>query len=172
MFEQLDNPEPEEAPEVSTAMTLGVAVAYLAGALGGACLFIALDETPFGFQIATAITYTYFAFWYIFFPTRGLLEKYSLRDKTVQRQLPRLLAIHCGFLAALLLGQIKWFAMKPYLSSYWFTEYGKRRDTSYELMMIVAPVLVFFAQVLISRRILSRSLERARPEAIGLKPLS
>jgi hypothetical protein len=95
MFEQLDD-HPEEEPQVSRAMTLGIAVAYLAGAFLGLCLFIALDGTPFGIQIATTITYTYFAFWYVFFPTRGLLEKYSLRDRKVQRQIPLLLAIHCA----------------------------------------------------------------------------
>ena len=91
MFEQLD--EPQKKPHVSTAMTLGILAAYLVGAFGGFCLFIILSDRPFGIQIATAITYTYFAFWYVFFPTRGLLEKYSLRDKTgtVPREVPPLL---------------------------------------------------------------------------------
>jgi hypothetical protein len=142
MFEQLD--EPKKRPQVSTAMSLGIAVAYLAGAFGGLCLFIVLGEKPFGIQIATAVTYTYFAFWYVFFPTRGLLEKYSLRNKTVQQRIPRLLAIHCSFLIAIFVGQT--------------IESGKRGGTSYAFVMIVSLVVVFFTQILISRRILSRSL--------------
>ncbi|MGB8761556.1 MAG: hypothetical protein WA811_10900 [Candidatus Sulfotelmatobacter sp.] len=137
MFEQLD--QSEKAPKVAIGMSLGILAVYLVGAFGGLCLFIVLGERPFGIQIATAIVYTYFAFWYVFFPTRGQLEKYSLRNKTVQRQIPRLLAIHCAFLILILLGQTVLFALKPWV-------------------VIVSSVVVFFAQVLVSRRILSRSL--------------
>ena len=112
-----------------------------------------------------SIAYTYFAFWYIFFPTRGMLEKHSLRDEKVQQQIPLLLAIHCAFLIPLLLGQIELLAMKPHLSTYWLTEHGEKRDTLYELVMIVTPVLVFWAQVLISRGILSRRLATNRDAA-------
>jgi hypothetical protein len=156
MFEQLD--EPEKAPRVSVSMSLGILAAYLVGAFGGFCLFIVLGERPFGIQIATAITYTYFAFWYVFFPTRGLLEKYSLRNKTVLQQIPGLLAIHCAFLILICLRQTIWFAMKPRLPSYWLTEYGKEGWTWYALVMMGSLVLIFFSQVIISRRILSRSL--------------
>lgn len=68
MFQQLD--DRDKAPQVSRAMTLGIPAAYIAGAFGGLCVFIVLGERPFGLQIATAIMYTYFAFWYVFFPTR------------------------------------------------------------------------------------------------------
>jgi hypothetical protein len=86
MFEQLD--DREKAPKVSPAMTLGILAAYLVGAFGGICIFVVLGERAFGIQIASAITYTYFGFWYVFFPTRGLLEQYSLTDRTVQRRIP------------------------------------------------------------------------------------
>ncbi len=155
MFEQLDTPE--RKPQVTAAMSLGILAAYLVGAFGGLGLFIVLGERPFGIQIATAFTYTYFAFWYVFFPTRGLLEKYSVRNKTVQRQIPLLLAIHCAFLISIFIGQTIWFAMKPHLPGYWFTEHGKQGGTLYVFVMIGSPVIVFFTQVLISRRILSRN---------------
>lgn len=156
MFEQLD--EPKKPPQVSIAVSLGILGAYLVGAFGGLCLFIVLGERPFGVQIATAITYTYFAFWYVFFPTRGLLEKYSLQNKTVQQQIPLLLAIHCAFLIPMLLGQTIWFAMKRHLPSYWLTEPGKWGASLHVWVMIGSFVVVFFTQVLISRRILNRSL--------------
>jgi uncharacterized protein YneF (UPF0154 family) len=157
MFEQLD--EQEKARQVSKAMSLGILAAYLVGAFGGLCVFIALGERPFGMQISTAITYTYFAFWYVFFPTRGLLEKYSLRNVIVQQQIPRLIAIHCAFLISIFVGQTIWFATKSRLPSYWLTEHGKEGWwTWYALGMMGSLVFIFFTQVLISRRILSRSL--------------
>jgi hypothetical protein len=156
MFEELD--EPERAPRVSATTSLGILAAYLVGGFGGLCLFIALGERPFGFQIATAVIYTYFAFWYVFFPTRGLLENYSLRNNTVQQQIPILLAIHCAFLISIVLGQTIWFAMKPRLPSYWLMGHGTRHKTLFAWAMIVSGVVVFFCEVLISRRILSRSL--------------
>ena len=168
MFEQLN--EPEKVPQVSVAMSLGILAAYLGGAFGGFFLFIVLGERPFGTQVATAITYTYFAFWYVFFPTRGLLEKYSLRNKTVQRRVPLLLAIHCAFLISIFLGETIWFSMKPQLSSYWFTEHGKRGGPLYVLVLIGSVTVVFFTQVLISRRILSRSLREGLNES-GNMPL-
>jgi hypothetical protein len=168
MFEQLD--DREKAPQVSRAMTLGILAAYMVGAFGGLCIFIVFGERPFGIQIATAITYTYFAFWYVFFPTRGLLEKYSLRNKTVQRRVPLLLAIHCAFLISIFLGETIWFSMKPQLPSYWFTEHGKWGGALYVLVLIGSVTVVFFTQVLISRRILSRSLREGLNES-GNMPL-
>jgi hypothetical protein len=156
MFEQLD--DRERAPQVSRAMTLGVLAAYMLGAFGGLCIFIVFGERPFGVQIASAIMYTYFAFWYIFFPTRGLLEQYSLHDKTVQRRIPLLLVIHCAFLLSIFLGETIWFSMKPHLPSYWFTEHGNRGGSLYVFVVIGSVTVVFFTEVLISRRILSRGL--------------
>jgi len=169
MFEQLD--DRGEAPQVSLAMTLGILAAYAVGVFGTLYIFIILGERPFGIQIATAITYTYFAFWYVFFPTRGLLEKYSLRNKMVQRRIPLLLAMHCAFLIPIFLGETIWFLMKPHLPSYWFTEHGKRGTPLYVLLAIGSVTVVFFTQVLISRRILSRSL-REGPNKSGHMPSS
>ncbi len=124
MFEQLD--KPKKVAQVSIAMSLGILAAYLIGAFGGACLFIVLGGRRFGIQVASAIVYTYFVFWYVFFPTRGLLEKYSLRDKAVQRQIPLLLAIHCVFLISIVFGQTVWLGMKLRQSNRWITEHGTR----------------------------------------------
>jgi hypothetical protein len=157
MFEQLD--EPEKKPRVSGAMTLGILAAFLIGVVGTLFLFIFIGDRPFGTQIATVIVYTYFAFLYVFFPTRWLEETYSLRDKAVQQQFPRLTAIHCGFLTFIFLGQTVLFAMKPRLPSYWLTPHGKQSDTLYGALILV-PAIVLTTQVFISRRILSRSVKR------------
>jgi hypothetical protein len=156
MFEQLDNHE--KAPQVSLATTLGIFAAYLVGAFGGICIFIVLARRAFGIQIASAITYTYFEFWYVFFPTRGLLQQYSLHDKMVQRRIPLLLAIHSAFLMLIFVGETVWFSMKPQLLSYWFTEHGKPVGPLYVFVVIGSVTVAFFIEVLISRRILSRGL--------------
>lgn len=142
------------AIQVSLAMTLGILAAYMVGAFGGLCIFIVLEERPFGIQIATAITYTYFAFWYVFFPTRGLLEQYSLRNKTVQRRIPLLLVIHCAFLISIFLGEPILLSVKP-----------RSSVKPPSMVAIVSVIVVFIAQVLISRRILSRSLREGRNES-------
>jgi hypothetical protein len=167
MFEQLD--DRESAPQVSPAMTLGILAAYLVGAFGGLCIFIILEERVFGMQIATAIIYTYFAFWYVFFPTRGLLEQYSLLNKKVQQQIPLLLAVHCAFLILIFLGETMWFSMKSHLPSYWFTEHGRPVGPLYVFVVSVSVLALFFIQVLISRRILSRSLREGPGEARHLQ---
>jgi hypothetical protein len=167
MFEQSD--DREKAPQVSRAMTLGILTAYMVGAFGGMCLFIVLEERAFGVQIASAITYTYFAFWYVFFPTRGLLEQYNLHDKTVQHRIPLLLAIHCAFLILIFLGETVWFSMRPHLPSYWLTEHGKRGGPLYVFVLIGSVTVVFFAEVLFSRRILSRGLREGLAESRHLQ---
>ena len=83
MFEQLD--EPQKKPHVSTAMTLGILAAYLVGAFGGFCLFIILSDRPFGIQIATAITYTYFAFWYVFSRREGYSKNIACETRQSER---------------------------------------------------------------------------------------
>ncbi len=158
MFEQLG--EPEKPPKVSIAMSLGLFVAYMVGALGGLGLVIAFGDRPFGIQIVTAITYTYFAFWYIFFPAKGMLERYSLSDKRVQQEFPRILAIHCAFLILVFVVQTTLFAIKPRLPAYWLIKQGTRQSSWYELLIVVPFVAMFFTQVLISRRSLRRSLEK------------
>jgi hypothetical protein len=163
MFEQLD--DRERATQVSPAMTLGILAAYLVGAFGGVCIFVVLGERTCGMQVATAVMYTYFAFWYIFFPTRGLLEQYSLHDRRVQRRIPLLLAIHSAFLILIFLGETVWFSMKPHLPSYWFTEHGKRGGPLYVFVLIGSVTVVFFIEVLISRRILSRGLREGLGES-------
>jgi hypothetical protein len=167
MFEQLE--DHEEAPQVSPAMTLGIFAAYLVGAFGGICIFVVLADRAFGIQIASAIIYTYFAFWYVFFPTRGLLEKYSLRDKRVQRRIPLLLAIHSAFLTLIFVGETVWFSMKTQLPSYCFTEHGKPVGPLYVFVVIGSVTVIFFAEVLISRKILSRSLGEGSGEARHLQ---
>jgi len=157
MFEQSEGPR--KTAQVSIAMSVGIYAAYLIGAFGGTGLFIIFEDRPFGVQIATVITYTYFVFWYVFFPTRGLLEKYSLRNKAVQQQFPRLLTIHCAFLILIFFGQTVLFAIRPRLPSYWLTGHGKQGDTLNEGVLIGSFVAVFFTQVLISRGILSRRLK-------------
>jgi hypothetical protein len=164
MFEQLDNPGESPQVKVSLAMSLGILAAYIVGAFVAVCLFVILGEKPFGIQIATVITYTHFVFWYVFFPTKGMLTQYSLRNKLVQRRLPFLLAIHGAFLISIIVVQTIWFAVKFKLPTYWLAERGRRGQSLYEWAMMLFFVALFFTQVWISRGILDRSLRPALDE--------
>ena len=113
--------------------------------------------------------YTYFAFWYIFFPTRGLLEQYSLHDKAVQHRIPLLLAIHSAFLILIFVGETPWFSMKPHLRSYWFTEHGRPVGPLYVFVLTGSLIVVFYTEILISRRILSRGLREGLGESRHLQ---
>lgn len=79
--------------------------------------------------------------------------------------MPLLFGIHCAFLILVFLAETIRFSVKPRLPSFWFTEYGKRVGPLYVLVLIGSVALVFFAQILISRRILSRSLREDQNEA-------
>jgi hypothetical protein len=157
VFEQLN--KPEETMRISVAMTLGILAAYLIGAFGGLCLFLFLEDRPFGTQIATVMAYTYFVFWFTFFPTRGMPEQYRLQSKTVQRQIPRLLTIHCACLTLIVIEQTILFAARPRLPSYWLTEHKDPRGTLYDWVLMASCGVIFYSQVLFSRRILSRSVK-------------
>ncbi len=135
----------ERAPQVSRAMNSDTHCLH-GGSVRRLVHLHRSGERAFGIQIATAIMYTYFVFWYVFFPTRGLVEKYSLRNEKVQRRIPLLLAIHCAFLMSIFLGETIWLSMKPHLPNYWFTEHGRRGASLYASVMICSFVVLFFVR--------------------------
>ena len=142
----------------SIGKALGMFVLYAVAVLGSLFLFIFLGETPFCVQIATSITYTGFVFIAVFFGTRYLNEAYSLRDERVQQQIPRLLTIHLVFLVSVFAIQTFAFVSQPYLPSYWFKESAKNPNL-FTTVLGVTCILLGTTQVVISRGILSRSLE-------------
>jgi hypothetical protein len=79
---------------ISMAMLLAVVIIYV---------FVAgfLDDQPHGMQIATLIGYSGAIFIFTFRRSHYVSTRYSVRAPYVQRQLPRLLLIHCVYLLAL-----------------------------------------------------------------------
>ena len=155
MFEQLD--DRERAPQVSGAMTLGILAAYLVGAFGGLCIFIVLADRAFGFKSRVQSF------------TRTLLSgtSFSLHegDPSSTACMTRGFSIEFRFCGdplrvpdLIFAGEAVWFSMKPHLPGYWFTEHGKPVGPLYVFVVIGSVTVVFFIEVLISRRILSRSL--------------
>jgi hypothetical protein len=119
--------------------------------------FIFLAGRPFGIQIATLITYTGAVIYLVFCRTRYFDRGYSLREKAVQRQIPRLLSIHSAFLVLIFMIITFAYALRPYLPGYWFTEHGRNPSLFVGLLALIC-LLINMTQILISRRILSRSL--------------
>ena len=120
-----------------------------------------LDGRPFEIQAISLIADTEFVFLLVFFDT-SMGRGYSLRDKAVQRQLPRLLQIH--FVSLVFLFALITFALsaRSRLPHSWLVDPGYRYSTSpFVSVLLLIGVAMVIAQVLISRRILSRALEAA-----------
>lgn len=139
---------------------LGKWVATVASTLASVFLFIALEGKPFGFQIASVVTYTGAVSFFIFCDSRGT-KGYSLRNEIVQQQLLRLSGVHAVFLVALLVGLKFAFWIKPRLSLFWVVERGSssRHSSLYLDVLIVASVALCFTEVWISRGMLGRALK-------------
>jgi hypothetical protein len=146
-----------EGHPASVADSLRIFFGALLVGLAALLLFVLLGERPFGIQIATAIIYTAAVFLFVFLRSR-LGRGYSLRERTVQQRLPRLLAIHGAFLVLILVIQTAEFALRPHLPGNWFKKASKG-VTWFEYVALWIYVLTGMTQVLISRRILSRSLD-------------
>jgi amino acid transporter len=83
--------------------SVGKLIVFLVTIVSIFLLYVLLGDKPFGFQIATLIAYSVSVFTFVFFRWKGLNKAYSLRDKAVRRQIPRLLAIHGAFLVLVFL---------------------------------------------------------------------
>lgn len=128
-------------------------------------IYIGPTNLPFGIQIATTIIYTVAMLWLIFFPARGDNTEYSLWDERVQEKLPRLLGTHAVFLTWVLAMQVTASVARPHLPAIWFKAYSSRHDTLFEDVGILFYVVTGMAQRLISRGILSRSVEAQKKKS-------
>jgi hypothetical protein len=118
--------------------------------------------TVFGDSVSTPsanlISYTAMVFWFVFFGSRWFGGGYSLRSKAVHQTIPRLLAIHGGFLLLIFVLQTLAFFLQPNLPPSWLADRG--RDPSWFVSGLMVIFLVIgMAQVYLSRRILSSSLK-------------
>ena len=142
-----------------TLRTAGEVVGKLALLSGTAVsilfLYAFLGDTNLGFSAATVIADSWTVFLFVFFRWKGFEKSYSLRDKSVQRQLPRLLTLHVTFLALILLFLTFTPHLRPHLPPSWFAE-DARNHSWYSTGMVWIGALIWLTQVYASRSILNR----------------
>lgn len=143
-------------PPVLLAYKIGLWVGIVLAAIAAVVLFIALRDKPFGIQIATLIAYSGTAFFFVFCRSKGL-RGYSLRNKAVQREIPRLLAIHTAFLVSIFIVQTSAFHLRSSLPSYLLTANRGRFANWSVSVLIIFFVSAIFVQAYMSRKILCRS---------------
>jgi len=120
---------------VSFAMVMAViAICLLAG--------IPLVGEPHGMQLVILIGYSGAIFILTFRRSRYANTRYSVRAPYVQRQLPRLLLIHCVYLVALYVVGGRILRMRPQLP---------------DLVQICGVILIGASQIVFSRKTLSRA---------------
>jgi hypothetical protein len=141
---------------VSFAEMVGKFALILAVVVVTLTLWIYLGKTPVGFLVATLISYSIWVFCLVFFRWRWLPEAYSLRNKKIQRQIPRLISIHAGFLVLVFAVLSVGFFLRPYLPGDWLAERSKHHSVCSDGLIVVS-TLICVAQVYICRRVLSRA---------------
>lgn len=142
---------------ISITKSLVTFVALVAAGLSIFLLAICLDKNPFQLQITSIFGYTTWVFYLIFCDSRWW-RGYSLRQKEVQKELPRLLSMHGAFLVFLVALETMALWAQPRLPSYWRSEYGSRHDSLFVDVLILAGVGVGMTQILMSRKILGRAV--------------
>jgi hypothetical protein len=120
---------------------------------------LVLDDMRFGFQFMCLIAQTAYVFFYVFCDTR-YWHGYDLRNKAVQREIPRLLRIHCLFLIIVFAVVTGILSTRPYLPLWVFVETTGRRPMSvYSVGFFLICFAVVETQVVISRKILNRAIQ-------------
>ena len=148
-------------PQVSSAKAAVTLVGVMIVLLGTFLLVILLDGRPFELQTISLIADTEFVFFFVFCNSQSW-RGYSLRNKTVQQQLPHLLQIHCLFLVLLIAVETFALSARPHLPHSWLVDPGYRYSASpFVSVLLLIGMAIVMTQVLISRKILSRALEGA-----------
>jgi hypothetical protein len=155
---------PPKASFAKAALTwLGIMVAASATFL----FLILLGDRPFGIQIVSTVAETEFVVLLVFFDTRSW-RGYSLRNRTVQQQLPHLLRIHSLVLCLIFIVLTIALSSIPHLPDSWFVEsivwyrnFVRHQSSPFAFVLILAGSAAAVTEAWILRRILSRALESA-----------
>lgn len=149
-------------PQMSYAQAARFGVRVLIVLLGTFLFHIYfLDGRPFEIHAISLIADTEFVILFVFFDT-SMGRGYSLRDKAVQQQLPRLLRIHFVSLAFLFALITFALSVRSRLPHSWLVDPGDRYSTSpFVSVLFLIGVAIVITQVLISRKILSHAIEGA-----------
>ena len=160
------NPEPREIQEwphsdpcrnrsFSSERFLLMTTLFLGSILGGFALFMFLRKVPYGLQSASIATYT-IAEIFLTFAATGRSRSYLFTCPAVERQIPRLLWRHLGFLAALFALQTTAQKIHPYLPDWWNVP-DRKGSTPFELVLLLLCLGLGCIQVLTNRSLLARA---------------
>ncbi len=131
----------------------------------GVVTFIALDDKPYGIQIATTIIYSLGIVYLVFFPTK-LGIGFELNSTAVRRSAQRLLLWHLLVLGMLIVFLTVALEMSPHLPA-WLNKEDTRHRTLFTQLLMVVFVVVGVAQASKFRTILRREeLNQMREERL------
>jgi hypothetical protein len=145
---------PPDASGVEMFATWGGLMAGVATIL---FLAVLLDQKPFETQIIALAADTEYVFFLVFCDSRAW-RGYSLRNKTVQQELPRLLGVHCVFVVLIIAALTFALSARSRLPSSWVLESGPKHESPFEFGLIVIGAIAATAQAWVYRRILGRAL--------------
>jgi hypothetical protein len=145
-------------PSASGVEMLVTWVGLIAGAMTIVLLATIWFPRQFGLQIVSLVADTEFVFFLVFCDSRAW-RGYSLRNKRVQQELPRLLGIHCLFLVVVFAVLTFALSARPRLPSSWLAESGPKHDSPLEFGLIVIGAITMMTQAWIYRNILRRAVE-------------
>ncbi len=155
----------DRPPKASFAESALTWVGIMAAASATSVLLILLGDRPFGIQTVSVIAETEFVILLVFFDTKSW-RGYSLRNRTVQQELPHLLRIHGSFLALIFIALTVALSAEPHLPDTWFVEsvvwyhnFVRHQASPFALVLILAGSITAVTEASILRRILSRALE-------------
>ena len=151
-------PTVDTPPDASLLKMFITWVGIMAGALTTLLLAILLVHRPFGIKILFLVADTEFVFFLVFFDSRAW-RGYSLRNKRVQQELPRLLGIHCFCLVLIFALLTFALSVEPRLPGSWVMENGPKDTSPFALILILIGGITPTIQAWGYRRILRRAVE-------------
>jgi hypothetical protein len=141
----------------------GLMAAFLATVF----LMVFFMDKPFGVQIVSLFAETEFVVFLVFCNSRSW-HGYSLRNKTVQQQLPHLLRIHGLFVGLIFVVLTMALSAIPHLPDIWFAEnvswthnFVRHQSSPFAFVLILAGSVAAVTEASILRKVLSRALESA-----------
>jgi hypothetical protein len=129
----------------------------VAGIIALFIYFTMYSHSAYGFQIASLIAYTAVVVWQTFFRQR-YARAYSFSHPAVRSVLPKLCIIHAEFLCLAWIAVTAMLYYRTRVPQSWLENTGPKGVPPYDSLCIVFAIAICTVQVVISRRILSRSL--------------
>jgi uncharacterized membrane protein YidH (DUF202 family) len=161
LFTEEEKDETEELKLSSLLKVLGAIAIGVISFFVVFFIFLILSDRPYAVQIFTLICYTSLTFIFIFFRTK-LGKGYSLSNPFIQKQLPRLLAIHGAFSLAIFSVQTYVMHVWSRLPASWTAETGPKHNSWLSSGLGVILVIVWITEVLVCRGILRRIYNSAK----------